>query len=468
MKDRIAEILKFLHLYAIVRAVYRKLKPIGYFFSDIVRRIRFRRDFRQFFAQAKAADIAPGGILAFGILCTNHKPTLIPFMTKLQQAAGRNIIFLDEARASDIVSPFPLFHVPRSAPVKFDRYLELPVTGEMEQLIQEKPYLQHAVENMTLRLKNIKTSYAKVLVCKSYELYQYVLDTWKPSEVMLWNEFNALHAVFTEVCREKGIDPIFLEFGVLPGTFAIEHGGQMGKSMVARNAEEFLQKPVAQEDLEKSREVLSFLRASGLNRNVQPDNNEMELLLEKMKADRPIVLFAGQHDFDSGLIPYTEETRQYHSPMFATSLDAANHLAKIAEANDWNFIFKPHPGVAGRYKKTDFADNVIFVNRINLNELIDKVDVVITLMSQTAYVSLIREKAVVTLGYNQLRGKGCTYEAYTEDAIEQAIAEAIAHGCTPEQKQQFVRHCAQLLKYYLYDNLADRPIRYGQTLGDPS
>ena len=117
-----------------------------------------------------------------------------------------------------------------------------------------------------------------------------------------------------------------------------------------------------------------------------------------------------------------------------------------------------------RYRQEDLSPNILFVSNVNLNDLIDQVDVVVTLMSQTAYVALIRERAVVTLGYNQLRHKGCNYEAYVKEDIERVLKDAISHGYTSEQRQNFICHTAQLLKYYLYDNLADRPIRYGKSI----
>ena len=304
MKERIITFLKLLHLYSVAKTVYHWFDPVLYFFRDIVRRKRFIRDMDRVCEEIASMNPEPGGILAFGILCTDHKPTLIPFLEQIQTAAQKPIMFLDESRNADMPCPFPRICIPRSAPVKYDAKLKLTPMPEMERLIQQNPCLHQALKNITARLNNIHPEYAKVLLYRSYMIYQLVLDRWKPSEVMIWNEFNPLHTVFTEVCREKGIDPIFMEFGVLPGTFAIERGGQMGRSLIARNAEEFLQKPVSQEELEQGREVLNFLRSSGLNRNAQPRNDEMDVLRAKLKPGRPIILFAGQHDFDSGLTPY--------------------------------------------------------------------------------------------------------------------------------------------------------------------
>ena len=108
--------------------------------------------------------------------------------------------------------------------------------------------------------------------------------------------------------------------------------------------------------------------------------------------------------------------------------------------------------------------NHIFINRLQLNEVIDMCDVTITILSQTSYLSLIREKPVVMLGYTQLKGKGCTYEAFDRDHLERSIEEALQMGYTQEQKDNFYLHVAQMNKYYVYDDLNERELRYGQSV----
>lgn len=66
------------------------------------------------------------------------------------------------------------------------------------------------------------------------------------------------------------------------------------------------------------------------------------------------------------------------------------------------------------------------------------------------------------LGYNQLRGKGCVYEAFQLDQIDYVINSAIKNGFTQEQQEAFRTHIAQMCKYYLYDDQSNKEIKYGK------
>jgi hypothetical protein len=113
-------------------------------------------------------------------------------------------------------------------------------------------------------------------------------------------------------------------------------------------------------------------------------------------------------------------------------------------------------------KKEDFPGNTIYIESGDINDLIDISDVVVTILSQTNYITMIRHKPVVMLGFNQSKGKGCTYEAFEKNKIEDAIQRAIRDGFTEDQRQAFLVHIAQLIKYYLYDDLQEREIRFGR------
>lgn len=115
-------------------------------------------------------------------------------------------------------------------------------------------------------------------------------------------------------------------------------------------------------------------------------------------------------------------------------------------------------------RKEGLPDNTIYVEFGDINDLVDISDVVVTILSQTNYVALIRHKPVVMLGFSQAKGKGFTYEAFEKVKIEKEVQNALKKGFTKEQEQAFLIHIAQVLKYYLYDDLVERDLRYGKQI----
>lgn len=136
--------------------------------------------------------------------------------------------------------------------------------------------------------------------------------------------------------------------------------------------------------------------------------------------------------------------------------------------NDWTLLYKPHPIVEALQKiKVLRKDNGYeYLKDVNINEVIDHSDVLVTILSQSAYLALIRGKPAVMLGYTQLRYAGCTYEAFSRRKIESQIKEAIRYGYTEKQKQRFQEHIARLLRYYLWDDRTHPDFPFGQRIED--
>lgn len=332
----------------------------------------------------------------------------------------------------------------------------------LEKIFMEKDYMFQALQSLSTRSRGV--FFSQNLLYTYYEIYMQVIRCLHPDLVLVWSKFSATHSVCDAVFKEHGIKVNYLEYGSLPGTYGLESFGQMGESYPAREYKAFMELPVDEQELEHADRVWRYLTESGLNRNVQVQDDVVQRVKDVMKKDRPLIVFAGNLDHDAGIIPYTKQSLMYHSPMFQTSQQALVYLAILAEEYDWNLVFKPHPTIAASYSQFSLPKNVIYIPSGNLNDLIDFSDVVVTLMSQTAYVSCIRKKPVVMLGYNQIRGKECVYEAYTFDQIAPVIAQAIEEGFTQKHQEAFRKHIAQMCKYYLYDDHADREIRYGQDI----
>lgn len=434
---------------------------------------RFYQDFDNLLNQLRHVTLAEDEqprLLVTGILETGKKPTLNAFLRQVSEQAGLKLVLLDEQEKHEKQDQ-DHFHIPRAIRVRgYDSYAVCRLTKTMKAAIENDSFLAKTADHLYQRQNGTMTrSYAQAMVWYYAQVYQAAIDAYQPAAVLIWSKFSALHLLCDHICRKNKVTPLYMEYGSIPGTFALDAGGQMGESYAAREYKAFRELPVLQEEYEQAHTVLNYLRESRLNRNVQLQNtDELDQLRKELPPDRPVVLFAGQNDFDSGLLPYDEHAKENHSPMFADSRAAALHLLQVAQAMGFSLVYKPHPAMVDRIKKMTWPKDLYVVRSTDINTLIDYADLIVTVVSQTNYISSIRQKATLSLGYNQLRGKGVTYEAYTESEIPAAIELALEQGMTPEMKTNFVTHTAQMLRYALYDDLTERPVRFGAAVEQAS
>lgn len=133
-------------------------------------------------------------------------------------------------------------------------------------------------------------------------------------------------------------------------------------------------------------------------------------------------------------------------------MEALEYLRILSLRNNWTLLYKPHPIMERMGESTDNAGGEYLLKNANIDEVIDCSNVVVTILSQSAYTALLRDKPVVMLGYTQLKYSDCTYEAFSKRKIELQIKRAFKYGVTQRQKERFREHTARLLKYYLLDD----------------
>ncbi|MCL2607819.1 MAG: hypothetical protein FWD92_04630 [Methanomassiliicoccaceae archaeon] len=342
--------------------------------------------------------------------------------------------------------------------------LNIQVTEDMKKMLSQNKQLQHAAENLRCRYINAGKGYPEALAYWIHSYFFELLHIVKPKKIVLWNKFCPLHGIINEIAVKEGIPVIYMEFGVLPGTFSLDTNGHTGESWPAVRYEDFMKLSVTDEEADNAGCVSEFIKNSRTNRYGQPENAELKRITSKLIPGRPTILYTGEFDLESGLFPYTERAKEFYSPIFGSSDDAASFLSKLSKKNKWNFIYRPHP--LTNVTTNPLKANETIITEADINDLIDVADVTVTILSQTGYTSSIKNKATVMLGYTQLKNKGCTYEAFTENEIETAIKNAIQYGQTEEMKENFRKHVAQLLKYYLFDDLTKREKRYGRSIDE--
>lgn len=276
-----------------------------------------------------------------------------------------------------------------------------------------------------------------------------VLEILKPKYLFLSWHRNVRSMLIEYRCKQNNII-IYTGPGVIPGTYLFDPLGEMGRCTPNYNIVKFRESYISEEDITNAKNLIAELRRTGESRKVQQDI-EVEHFFEGNRM-KPTILFAAQPDTD--FTPYDEEVRNHYSPIFETSREAGISISKICKENSWNYIFKSHPMYFQDGIESELAEGSIYVEQGDINKLIDAVDLVVTIQSSVSYTAMIRNKPIVMLGYNQMREKGCVYEAFDFPDIEKTIKRALSCGVTEQQRKKFIIHVAQLLKYYLYDDLS--------------
>ncbi len=307
---------------------------------------------------------------------------------------------------------------------------------------------------------DLDACYEKVVYMKSY--FDRLLDVFEFKCLICMDSVQPISRVIRYVANIRGKDVFYTHQGIIPGTMAIDVNGEVGESQLALHPEEFKKLIVNEQELDDAEKVISYLKESKLNRKQQPVT-DMDYILERINKAHRTVFYAGQNDSRSYMVPYTEQTKRFYSHIFTSTTEGIKYLADICKRNNWNLLYKPHPMYI-RDKNEALPDNVIYVKSADINDLIDLSDLVVTILSSSSYNALTRNKPVLQLGWNWLKNSGCIYEVDRIENIEDKMLEAINNGFTSEQEISFIRHVAIALKYYVYDDNTERPIRYGRPI----
>jgi hypothetical protein len=367
-------------------------------------------------------------------------------------APRRNLVVLDGGAPATSSDGFIRVTAPKTM-FRSKRRPLLPLSVNSRRVLST-PDLHGADEQLAeLRRErhgNYRYSAARKSLAEAFAFTRRQIEGHQPDLVIVWNQFHPLSKAAQAAARNCGVPVAFVEFGLLPGTLNFDLAGQMGESDVVWHASEFNNLSVEPADREAAEAAIRSVRETQANRRIQEPLNAQTEILKQRANGRSIVFFAGHNDHASGTRPYDDSARKYHSPMFTSSREAAQHLADLAKRNDWFLLYKPHP-FACRTQLLDDAGHMAVLSRdVDINACISLADCIVTTVSQTSYVAMMHQKPLVMVGYNQLRHSGCQYQADTIDEVETSIQKALAAGFTQVQYEAWMKHVARLLKHYLF------------------
>ncbi len=297
-----------------------------------------------------------------------------------------------------------------------------------------------------------KAALALANICYMY--FSEALSFYNPQIVLLWGFLSPWGKLIGNLCKWKNIPIASLEWGILPGTAALDVCGHMGDSWVSQKSSFFNSLPVSEEDIENAEKYLSIAGNPELSRNMScpVDPGLVGQINELRRQGKKIILYMESNSAHSGNTFSDEIRAKWHSPFFVDDVDAYEYINRLCEAHeDWHILYKPHPISITRGLKTGINEkNTTVVYTGGINEVIGLADLSITILSQSAYVSLIEGVPVLLLGRIQLHDSGAAYVVPSQKDIEHAVMEGLLKGITEEQRQRFVEHVARALKYYVF------------------
>jgi hypothetical protein len=279
-----------------------------------------------------------------------------------------------------------------------------------------------------------------------------VLRRHRPRAAVLWHQFNAWHYSLPEVLAAHGVPFAYAEYGALPGTMAFDRDGQMALSAVAKAGPESYAE-VSADDLERADRALEHLRAARTMRRATDARSPLpDDFAEARRDGRRAIFYAGQNDYASGMLPESLPEAKEHSPFFRDTGDALEELLRIAEAEGFAVLFKPHP-----LDRRDFAAiaerhrGALFLTRdADVYECIAQTDATATILSQVSYLAALLGKPVALLGRNPMSNKGCAHEAGSRAGVRDTLNAALNGEAADAQRDAFRRHAAALLRDELY------------------
>ena len=312
--------------------------------------------------------------------------------------------------------------------------------------LREAAAVEAAIRNSPILTAGVKVVFFRHF-CRS------VLLEKQPALCVIWHQFNGLHRGLADLCQDFAIPVMYAEYGSLPGTIVFEAGGQMAESWVARERERFVRLPLEDADFAMAEHLLDAMHEEKKTRKVQASDVSVASIAEDCaKKGRAIIFYAGQNDPQTGMAPSWLPEAKTHSPNYADTHEALRLLVELAERHDWHVIFKPHPMLEKKHAlfEVPYPERLDTVIGANIFDCMDAAKVTVTILSQVSYLALIHGHACVLLGRNQLSGKGCVYEPGTKEDLADAIQDAMRSGFSVVQQSQWLRHVAQLAKYYLF------------------
>ncbi len=230
--------------------------------------------------------------------------------------------------------------------------------------------------------------------------FKAVVGLIKPDVVIVWNGMSDIRLVVREFLEEVGIPFVYAEKGMLPNSWYIDPSGINARCSLTPDCTEQKTAATNQKDL---LEYVNSIVSTGASAWEQPKRHGRSEFLQSLNIlpQSKIIFFPGQVEKDSNIVHF--------SPL-KSMVEAVKAIIDAMPA-ETVLLVKPHPKSSSesQYAVADLAathPNVVVVKDVNVWDIIEAADVVVSINSTVAFESLLQQKNVVLLGEGVLPKTG--------------------------------------------------------------
>jgi len=233
-----------------------------------------------------------------------------------------------------------------------------------------------------------------------FAFFRVTLSILQPDIVIVWNGMADVRGMARTLLEELNVPFFYAEKGMLPESWYIDQLGINARCGLDSRCCR------ARLDADQRQDVLAYIEtvaSSGASAWSQPARCRPDSLRRRLgvKEDSPIVFFAGQVDEDVNV------TR------FSAFTDVAEAVRLVVDSvpADVTVVAKPHPK-SKSHSKRRLADlsgerrNLIVAEDVNIWDLIDGAELVVSINSTVAFEALLRRKKIILLGDGVLSNVG--------------------------------------------------------------
>jgi len=297
------------------------------------------------------------------------------------------------------------------------------------------------------------------------------LDVGKNDLLILWGAQNSGSRLLKDCFEKKGVSCLITEYGELPGTFSLNKDGIFGESQIAKNWREISTKKSTTLSVVDVKKYLDKIQASqSSSRGGSSHNDQMLSLYREIfqlkKPTKKVIYVSGVELLASGHL-FNKEFVKPGMPNANEML--LKHVLSHFSSDEYTIFYKDHPLMQQNYQEltlsaADFK-GVIFVNSMNVDNLISMADITITLPSKVIMTCLMYRKPVYAYGDFSIPETVPELGYYTGRNVAD-IKHVVDNGCNginpdlyPEIMSEFLQDyliCYQSPLFESYDSFVEQ------------